>query len=246
MDDKSDCLRREWIELAPRWIEEARAGGDLSRRALLDNYMLAACGDVSGLRILDCGCGEGRFSRMLLARGAQYVLGVDSCELMVEAARELQTGRDEYILADAQDLSFLADDSFDLAVSYLNQCDLPDFDSNVRELYRVLKAGGRLVVTNVHPMRSAGNGWHRAPDGTKLHVILDHYFSEGERRFTMGGVQITNFHRTLSTYVRSFLRAGFVLEDLIEPMATLEAVAEYPDIADERRVPNFIIFVLKK
>ena len=59
-------LRREWVEMAPYWIEEARAGGDLSRKGLLDAYMLAACGDVQGLRILDCGCGEGRFCRMLV------------------------------------------------------------------------------------------------------------------------------------------------------------------------------------
>lgn len=57
--------------------------------------------------------------------GAGYVLGVDNCPPMIEAARELQSGRDEYLLADAQDLSFLAEASFDLVVSYLNQCDLP-------------------------------------------------------------------------------------------------------------------------
>lgn len=76
--------------------------------------------------------------------GAGYVLGVDNCPPMIEAARELQSGRDEYLLADAQDLSFLAEASFDLVVSYLNQCDLPDFDANVREVFRVLKAGGAL------------------------------------------------------------------------------------------------------
>ncbi len=239
-------LRREWVEMAPYWIEEARAGGDLSRKGLLDAYMLAACGDVQGLRILDCGCGEGRFCRMLVERGAGYVLGVDNCPPMIEAARELQSGRDEYLLADAQDLSFLAEASFDLVVSYLNQCDLPDFDANVREVFRVLKAGGRFVVATIHPMRSAGGSWLRGPDGAKQHVMLDNYFAEGERHFSMKGVQIANFHRTLSTYLRSFLRAGFTLEDLIEPTVTPEAVAAYPSLADERRVPNFIIFLLKK
>lgn len=67
--------------------------------------------------------------------------------------------------------------------------------------------------------------------------MLDNYFAEGERHFSMKGVQITNFHRTLSTYLRSFLRAGFTLEDLIEPTVTPEAVAAYPSLADERRCP---------
>ena len=60
--------------------------------------MLEACGDVTGMRVLDSGCGEGRFSRILAARGAAYVLGVDLCEPMVAAAKELATGRDEYVV----------------------------------------------------------------------------------------------------------------------------------------------------
>lgn len=60
--NEHERLRREWMELAPQWIREARAGGDVARQGLLDEYTLAACGDVQGLRILDSGCGEGRFS----------------------------------------------------------------------------------------------------------------------------------------------------------------------------------------
>ncbi len=244
--NEHERLRREWMELAPQWIREARAGGDVARQGLLDEYTLAACGDVQGLRILDSGCGEGRFSRLLVQRGAQYVLGVDNCPPMIEAARELQSGTDQYILADVQDLSFLEDASFDLAVSYLNHCDLQDFAANVREVYRVLKEQGRFVVVNIHPMRSAGGSWHRDSRGEKEYVMLDHYFAEGERHFTMKGLPVTNFHRTLSTYVRSFLGTGFTLEDVIEPTVSPENVARFPELADELRVPNFIIFLLKK
>src|SRR5215469_13885248 len=116
-------LNQEWLQLAPAWIRESREGRNLIRTALLDEPMLKACGDVRGLNVLDSGCGEGRFCRMLLERGAERVLGVDLCEPMINAARELQSGKDAYRVADAEDLSFLDDRSFDLAVSYLNQCD---------------------------------------------------------------------------------------------------------------------------
>ena len=52
--------------------------------------------------------------------------------------------------------------------------------SNNREVFRVLRPGGRFVVANLHPMRSAVGGWHRTVDGKKQHVILDRYFDEGE------------------------------------------------------------------
>lgn len=239
-------LAREWRDLSTPWIREAREGRNPTREGLLDAPMLEACGDVTGLRALDCGCGEGRFCRILSARGAAHVLGLDLCEPMIAAAMELEGDREEYRVADVQDLSFLPDGSFDLAVSYLNQCDLPDADANNREVFRVLRSGGRFVVANLHPMRSAVGGWHRTEQGQKLHVILDRYFDEGERRWPMMGVRFTNFHRTLMTCVRGYLAAGFRIEDIVEPTITPEQLAVYPELDDELRVPNFIIYVLAK
>ena len=177
----SDNLRQEWDAIASAWIREAR-GRNPVRNGLLDPPMLEACGNVEGLRILDCGCGEGRFCRILAERGAVYVLGLDLCEPLIAAARELQSQREDYRVQDVQDLGFLEDETFDLAVSYLNQCDLPGFAANTGEVFRVLKKGGRFIIANLHPMRSATGKWHRGPDGEKLHVVVDEYFAEGERR----------------------------------------------------------------
>lgn len=242
----SDDLKREWFALAPAWIKEAREGRNPTRNGLLDPPMLEACGNVQGLSVIDCGCGEGRFCRLMVGQGASYVLGLDLCEPMIEAARALQSGRDQYRVADVQDLSFIKDQSFDLAVSYLNQCDLPDFHANNREVFRVLKKGGRFIIANLHPMRSAAGGWQRTPDGKKQHAILDNYFDEGERRWTMMGVNFTNFHRSLSTYIRGFLNVGFDIDFISEPTVTKECLADYPELDDELRVPNFIIYALRK
>ncbi len=216
------------------------------RAGLLDKLMLDLCGDVAGLRVVDCGCGEGRFCRMLAARGAAHVLGLDLCEAMIAAARELQSDNEEYRVADVQELSFLADETVDLAVSYLNQCDLPNIDANNREVFRILRPGGRFIIANLHPMRSASGFWHRDSEGKKLHVILDRYFDEGERHWTTLGVNFTNFHRTLATYLDSFHAAGFRLERLVEPTVTADELERYPELDDELRVPNFIIYALSK
>lgn len=241
-----DALKQEWRELSAAWIREAREGRNPTRKGLLDLPMLEACGNVEALKILDSGCGEGRFGRMLVERGAGYVLGLDLCEPMVEAARALQSEREAYRVADVQDLGFIEDETFDLAVSYLNQCDLPDFNANNREVFRVLMKGGRFIVANLHPMRSAVGGWHQTPDGQKQHVILDNYFDEGARHWKMMGGEFTNFHRALSTYIRGFLDAGFSLESIVEPTVTAEQLRLYPELDDELRVPNFIIYLLRK
>ena len=102
------------------------------------------------------------------------------------------------------------------------------------------------MVANLHPMRSAVGGWHRSGDGRKLHVILDRYFDETERHWRMLGSDFTNFHRTLSTYVRGFIKTGFVLQDLVEPTLTEAQLVKFPELSDEIRVPNFIVYVLEK
>ena len=60
------------------------------------------------------------------------------------------------------------------------------------------------------------------------------------------GSEFTNFHRTLSTYIFSFLNAGFTIEGVVEPTVTSEQLKDYPELEDEMRVPNFIIYILKK
>ena len=80
--------------------------------------MLEACGYVEGLRNLDCGCGEGRFCRTLSQRGASYVLGLDICEPMIKAAKELQPSGNEYRIDDVQNLFFLADLNLNIKDSY--------------------------------------------------------------------------------------------------------------------------------
>jgi ubiquinone/menaquinone biosynthesis C-methylase UbiE len=87
---------------------------------------------------------------------------------MIVAAKQLGAEKDGYILADVQDLSFLRDRSFDLAAFYLNLCDLPDFEANTREVFRVLKRGRRSIIVTLHPIRSAVGDRLKTQDGAKL------------------------------------------------------------------------------
>jgi 2-polyprenyl-3-methyl-5-hydroxy-6-metoxy-1,4-benzoquinol methylase len=69
-------LQREWENFSSEWIARSELRADAAREGVLDDWMLDVVGDVSGLDVIDLGCGEGRFCRMLAARGAR-ALGVD-------------------------------------------------------------------------------------------------------------------------------------------------------------------------
>jgi len=59
-------------------------------------------------------------------------------------------------------------------------------------------------------------------------------------------VTFTNFHRTLPTYIPGFMEIGFKIEEIIEPPISKEQLARYPELEDESRAPNFIIYSLSK
>jgi SAM-dependent methyltransferase len=242
-------LSEEWAAFAPEWIRRMASAGDRAREGLLDDWMLDVAGDVSGRSVIDLGCGEGRFCRMLAARGAR-TLGVDLQPAFIEHARRLAGPSETYELGDLQSLTGVPDASFDLAVSYISLVDVADEAAAVREASRVLVPGGRFVVCNLAPMATAAqveDPWFRRADRSKVHYVLDDYADEGPRDIPFpSGHRITNHHRMLSTTVNGFLDAGFALRRLHEPLPDEEQLARVPDNEDLFRVPIFVIYDLHK
>jgi len=116
--------------------------------------LIAGLGDVAGLDVLDLGCGEGTTALPAARRGAN-VLGVDIARNLVDAgnrraaAEGLENLRFEH--GDARDLEELADDSFDLVVSIFGAMFAPDAGDVAREMVRVTRSGGRIVMGNWIP-----------------------------------------------------------------------------------------------
>src|SRR5690349_5255310 len=125
-----------WEQSAAAWIAEQGEHGDWARQNILDPVMLERVRARAFKRALDVGCGEGRFCRMLQARGISAV-GIDPTPalLNVAIARD-PAGR--YQLAGAEALPF-ADASFDLVISYLTLIDIHDFRAAIGEMVRVLE-----------------------------------------------------------------------------------------------------------
>lgn len=236
----SKRLQVQWEESAQDWIETDQS----VRTGMLDRWMLDALGDVRGKSVIDIGCGEGRFSRLLSRLGAN-VTGVDLTEAFIAQARAASAS-ETYILGDAENLREIEDEKFALAVSYIVMVDLLDHRSAIESAFRVLRPGGRFVVCNIHPMRSSQpGGWVTQAD-RKLFYPVDDYTHEGEREFNWWGRRFINMHRTLSGYITAFLEAGFALRALHEPTPSAEELAANPRFDDEYRCPNFIIYVLEK
>jgi SAM-dependent methyltransferase len=154
-------------------------------------------------RALDAACGTGRHARKLADAGHE-VVGVDVSPEMLERAR---AGLPQATFHEG-DLRALdePDASFDLVVCGLALAHLPDVGAGVAELARVLRPGGRLVVSVLHPFQ-AQLGWHAPFTG-----------ADGRRGF------VREHPHTHAGYLAAFRASGLELRDCAEPLLTADEV----------------------
>lgn len=111
-------------------------------------------GITKGLEVLDLGCGDGTTALPEARLGAK-VLGVDIAANLVEAgnrrAQEAGLTNCRFQEGDASDLNGLADDSFDLVVSIFGAMFAPRPFDVAKEMVRVCRPGGRVVMGNWIP-----------------------------------------------------------------------------------------------
>lgn len=109
---------------------------------------------TDGMQVLDLGCGDGTTAVPAAQRGAD-VLGVDIAANLVESgnarARELGLTNLTFQEGDATDLSELEDERFDLVISMFGAMFAPKPFDVAKEMVRVTKPGGRIVMGNWIP-----------------------------------------------------------------------------------------------
>ena len=200
-------------------------------------------GDVAGCSLCDLACGQGRIARELARRGAR-VVGVDlSSELIAIAQRDERTEGlgITYLVDDAEHLVQLGEAQFDGIVCNLALMDIPDLAAAARAISRILHPGGWLVFSITHPCFEAPHAqWLHDADGT-LSRAISQYFQEGEWFSTnKEGVrgQVGAQHRMVSTYLNTFVAAGFNLEHIAEPHVTGELAVRMPAYCT---VPPFML-----
>ncbi len=247
-----DEVAAYWEGNAETWTRQARAGYDVYRDALNTPAFLDMLPPVAGIDGLDIGCGEGGNTRQVAALGARMT-GIDVAPTFIRHAREAG-GDITYVEGDAHALPF-GDRSFDFATAFMSLMDMPQPDKALTEANRVLKSGGFLQFSILHPcFVPPHRRTIRRLDGTTQAVEIARYFDavDGEidrwwfgatspaERATIGPFQVPRFHRTLSAWVDMIVAAGLVIEKLGEPMASEAVAAAQPVVEDTRVVPIFL------
>ncbi len=240
-DISEQDVARYWDGNADSWSAQVRKGWDTYREYLNNPAFFRFIGNLKGKAVLDAGCGEGYNTRILARKGAR-VVGVDISPRMLDLARSMEQREPLgicYELASFSNLSVFPDASFDAVVSTMALMDGPNYAGALREFYRVLRKRGKLFFSISHPcFMTRGYGWLEDDcDGLKI-TASDYFntepwverwaFSHRPAEEPVEPFAIPAFPRTLSDYINTLIRSGFVLKRIQEPRPSERTCRKHP------------------
>jgi ubiquinone/menaquinone biosynthesis C-methylase UbiE len=253
---------RYWNANAESWTTLARAGYDVYRDYLNTPAFFAMLPEVRGLAGLDIGCGEGHNTRLLAQRGAR-VTAIDIAEDFIAYAQQAEADEPlgiEYRVASAVALPFPAM-TFDFATGFMSFMDIPETEQVVAEAHRVLKPGGFLQFSILHPCFNTPHRRNlRNVQGLTYAVEVGDYFRNrdgdieqwlfstvpAELKQQTPPFTIPLFTWTVSQWVNLLIVTGFRIERVEEPRPSDAAVSACPAIQDAQVIAYFLHLRVRK
>lgn len=180
-------------------------------------------GNVNGKEILELGCGGGQCSIALAKQGARCT-AIDFSKRQLEFADRLARKSEvtvKFIKTDIEKLGFKMAKHFDIVFSAFALQFVSDLDPIFKDVYRVLKRGGRFVFSLDHPfyaLVSEAGKIEKSYYQTGKHTDLttQEVFG-GARNFRNSKTKFIIYQRKLSDIFNSLTQAGFRVDKIIEP-----------------------------
>ena len=185
-------------------------------------------GDPRGLDCLDLGCGTGRHALWLAERGGR-VTAVDFSEgMLVQARRKPGAAAVRFLRHDLATPLPFPEGAFDLAVSGLVLEHLEDLPGFFRELRRVLRPGGRAVLSAMHPRMFEKGAWARFTDEATGKVVAP-----------------GSLPHSLADFAQAAWGAGLRLEEQLEIAPDAAFAARWPRAARYLDTPMLAVLALR-
>jgi len=222
-------------EMGPAFLAHAEHS---PYNALYDRpAVLDVAGEVRGAKVLDAGCGPGLYAEELVRRGA-VVTAIDASEEQLRIARErLPATTDVRQAVLGEPLPF-PDASFDLVICALVIHYVADRAAAFSEFHRVLRPGGRAIVSTQHPTID----WLRK-GGSYFAVQQE----EDVWKTSHGDYRVRFWREPLTTLTGAATDTGFLISRIVEPLPDPLMKDDFPeDWAQLNERPGFLILELVK
>jgi len=170
-------------------------------------------GDVSGMKMLEIGCGSGESLRYMGERNAAELWGMDLSANQVEKTREQLTASGfaaTLICSPMEEACGIPEAYFDFVYSIYAIGWTTDLEGTFLRIASYLKQDGVFIFSWSHPIHKCV-----AAEQDRL-VFKKCYFDESWYSVTLDENKLTLSDRKLSTYVNALAKAGFAIEKMIE------------------------------
>ena len=212
--------------------------------ALERPVFLELAGDPNGLDVIDLGCGDARFGRELLERGARSYLGLEVAEGMAALARGNLEGRNGRVEHGPIERWRAEPATADLVTSRLALHYVEDLAGVFRQVHAALRPGGRLVLSVEHPVITSS--FASLADGRRSSWLVDDYFRTGARPHRWLGSEVVKHHRTLEDHLDLLRDSGLLLERLRESRPVRENFRSEAEYERRLRIPLFLFISARK
>jgi ubiquinone/menaquinone biosynthesis C-methylase UbiE len=227
-DEREGYEKVEVVEGYDRWAPTY--DGDRNPLiALEESVTLDLIGDVKNQRVLDVGCGTGRYCELLAKRGAK-VVGIDPSSKMLEHARRkiIPSCRFELRFGRIEDMNFPSS-HFNVVVCALTVGHMRELEPVMREISRVIKIRGRLIMSDIHPYWPISG-----------HDYAEFFNEKGQE------YRIPEYVHLFEEYWNLFRKFKFRAEDVKEPRIDEKLIERFPNLIKYKDMPLALILKATK
>jgi SAM-dependent methyltransferase len=210
---------------------------EILEKPIFDELM----GDLTGLRILDLGCGNAAFGLEALQEGCQSYLGIDGSHKMMQAARENLAGTSGKVVRATIETWNYPSKQFDLVTSRLALHYVQEIEPLFVKIRQTLVENGRFIFSVEHPVITSCDRSGQSND-LRQDWIVDNYFDTGTRITKWMGGEVIKYHRTVEDYFAALRSAGFLVDALRESRPQPARFRDPAIYERRKRIPLMLFF----
>lgn len=232
-----EVITVEKSEIKSNWDKMAKAyedftGGEDSYSNLIEwKTIKTIIPNLKDKRVLDLGCGTGRFSFMFEKLGPKQIVGIDISDSMLEIGRKYAKEKNsivKFIKNDIENMKDISSNSFDFIFSSTTLHYLKTLDNIMKEIERILVPGGTCILSVIHPVYTSyypvENNSGSFPKDEEWKV---NYLDKSIRAYIQPWIEYNpeidnylsySYHHTMSDYINNIVKSGLQIEELLEPM----------------------------